>query len=86
MFSKIIVLETTLNWDDVTLIPFNAVDVIAVKLMSVDVTVDGYDILIRPPAGIPNAELISTWADPLALTNGVVGKMLKLVAVPAIAL
>ncbi len=31
MFSKIIVFETTLNYDEVTLIPLRAVDVIGVK-------------------------------------------------------
>ncbi len=41
MFSKIIVLETTLNCDEVTLIPLSALDVISVEPAFTDVTVDG---------------------------------------------
>ena len=36
-----IVLETTLNSDDVTLIPFSALDVIGVEPEFTDVTVEG---------------------------------------------
>lgn len=86
MFSKIIVFETTLNCDEVTLMPLRALDVIGVKSVLTEVTVDGYDILILPPIGIPKAVLISTCAEPLAFTEDVTGKILKLVAVPAIAL
>jgi hypothetical protein len=58
MFSKIIVLASTLNCDEVTLMPFSVVDVIAVEPTFIEVTVEGYDILILPPTGIPKEVLI----------------------------
>jgi hypothetical protein len=41
MFSKIIVFEKTLNCDEVTLMPLRALDVIGVKSVLTEVTVDG---------------------------------------------
>jgi hypothetical protein len=52
------VFEITLNNDEVTLIPFKVADVIAVDDKSFDVTVDGYDILIRAFVGILKLDII----------------------------
>jgi len=52
------VFETTLNCDEVTLIPFKVADVTAVCDKSFEVTVDGYDILIRAPAEILKVDTI----------------------------
>ncbi len=78
--------DKTLYWVDRTLIPFKVDEVNDVEFIFDEVIVDGYDIFIIAPIGKLNVDYIYTSACPFELTKGLPGRILKLFAVPAIAL